>query len=322
MDKPKLGKLADLKKKQNVVGYLVEDPIVTVFVSKKLTMRDIEKEIKDKKSPWTEKDIVPEKIKVRALKKTKTQVIQIGKVRALADRAKYRPVLGGCEISPLGATWVGTGGGIVKKNTIELSWWESLLYLFFKALHLNILIEAFGWEDNDKLFMLTNAHVTQADVRDPVAGIVIVQPGISSEVIGEVVETIRIDPNISNEYDASLIELGVDAEMKQVKGGHIEGVREAEIGEKAIKYGRTTLLSSGTLKAKNVTVAVDYGDDVGVVWFDGLDLYSYMSDAGDSGSVICSATDINAVGLLFAGSSTTTIAIPMPKVVSKLKVSF
>lgn len=321
-------KIKELKKKQNVVGFSEDDEQVTVFVSKKLKMPTIEKYIADPKSPWKETDIVPKALKTGFRKQKKTDVIEIGEVKALAaDRNKYRPIVGGCEISPLGRNWVGTGGAVVKKIEKEkkqLTWWQQIIYLILKTLDFQKLIDDLGWEEDSvsvQNFLLTNAHVTQDDVRHPEDGQEIVQPGLSTNEIGYVVDTEPISDSTENELDASLVALEVDSEPKMVNGAVPDGYGDVEVGDKVIKYGRTTRLSSGTCKKKNVTVAINYGNSVGTVWFKGCDLYSYMSDRGDSGSVILSVDDLAAVGLLFAGSQTTTIAVPITKVMQRFKIT-
>ena len=124
------------------------------------------------------------------------------------------------------------------------------------------MIDDLGYEspeESNENYLLTNAHVTQDDVSNPIKDIDIVQPGMTSFYIGQVVDTEPINPSAENEIDASLIVLDEDAEFKMVNGAVPDGYGEAEVGEKVIKYGRTTRLSSGTLQQKNVTVAINYG---------------------------------------------------------------
>lgn len=319
MDKPKLGMLKELKDKQNVVGFAETDEGITVFVNRKLKMATIEKKIRDPTSPWAAKDVIPESVVVKG-KQKKTDVIEIGEVRALADRKEYRPILGGCEIAPKNATWVGTGGAVVKYKAFRHAQILGTLYCVAEWFGFVALLERFGFKTEDSFGLLTNAHVTQNDVTAPKFGGQMVQPG-SGEIIGKVIYSTRIAPKVNNLYDASLLTLDVPAEQRLIKGGGFTGHREPEVGEKVVKYGRTTTFTSGTLKVRNATISINYGDN-GTFWFEGLDLYSYMSAPGDSGSVIMAAKDGAAVGLLFAGSSTTTIAIPMKKIVDKLKITF
>jgi hypothetical protein len=91
----------------------------------------------------------------------------------------------------------------------------------------------------------------------------------------------------------------------------------AVIGLRVQKYGRTTKLTSGRVSAVNATVTVGYETGV-VARFVGQILITPGSfcAAGDSGSLIVTQSGNNPVGLLFAGSSTTTIANPIDAVLT------
>jgi hypothetical protein len=89
----------------------------------------------------------------------------------------------------------------------------------------------------------------------------------------------------------------------------------AVVGLRVQKYGRTTKLTSGRVSAVNATVLVGYETGV-VARFVGQIVVTPggFSAAGDSGSLIVTQTGNYPVGLLFAGSSTTTIANPIDAV--------
>lgn len=92
---------------------------------------------------------------------------------------------------------------------------------------------------------------------------------------------------------------------------------EASIGQPVQKYGRTTKLTEGTVSAVNATVTVEYETHV-VARFVGQILITpgTFSGAGDSGSLIVTRDGKNPVGLLFAGSSTVTVANPIEAILS------
>ena len=87
------------------------------------------------------------------------------------------------------------------------------------------------------------------------------------------------------------------------------------------KYGRTTGLTSGKITAINATVNVGY--DSGVARFVGqiVIIPGGFSAGGDSGSLVVTQKGKNPVGLLFAGSSTVTIANPIDAVLDRFGVS-
>jgi hypothetical protein len=71
-----------------------------------------------------------------------------------------------------------------------------------------------------------------------------------------------------------------------------------------IKAGRTTQITTGVVLSVNATVVVNYG--VGLAVFRHQIITTAMSAGGDSGSLLMDQ-NLNAVGLLYAGSSEITI---------------
>jgi len=104
------------------------------------------------------------------------------------------------------------------------------------------------------------------------------------------------------------------------------------VGLKVEKSGRTTALTTGSIGAINVTVTVSgYGPcGLGTETAKFVSQFqinsSTFSSSGDSGSLIVTQPSAgktpNPVGLLFAGSSTSTIANPISSVLTALGVSF
>ena len=93
------------------------------------------------------------------------------------------------------------------------------------------------------------------------------------------------------------------------------------------KYGRTTRQTKGTVIAINAIVNVGYSS--GVACFRGQIITTKMSAGGDSGSlIVVDATkgrgkreNRKPVGLLYAGSSTTTVANPIDAVLARFGVT-
>ena len=87
------------------------------------------------------------------------------------------------------------------------------------------------------------------------------------------------------------------------------------------KHGRTTGLTSGKVYAINATVNVTY--DSGVARFVNQIVITpgAFSAGGDSGSLIVTEDGNHPVGLLFAGSSSYTIANPIDVVLSRFSVT-
>jgi hypothetical protein len=91
------------------------------------------------------------------------------------------------------------------------------------------------------------------------------------------------------------------------------------------KYGRTTGQTTGQISAINATVYVQYPNDL-CARFDNQIMIgpANFSDGGDSGSLIVmhgGSDDRRPVGLLFAGSPTTTVANPIDAVLAAFGIT-
>ena len=96
-------------------------------------------------------------------------------------------------------------------------------------------------------------------------------------------------------------------------------IKEAYIGLPVMKYGRTTGLTHGTIYAIDATVNVSYDSGTARFIHQIIITPGTFSAGGDSGSLIVvdDGTDTNKpVGLLFAGSSSYTIANPISPVLT------
>lgn len=95
----------------------------------------------------------------------------------------------------------------------------------------------------------------------------------------------------------------------------------AAVGLAVKKYGRTTKLTAGQVYAINATVNVTY--DSGVARFVNQIVITpgTFSAGGDSGSLVVTEDGNHPVGLLFAGSSSYTIANPIDPVLSRFGVT-
>ena len=113
-----------------------------------------------------------------------------------------------------------------------------------------------------------------------------------------------------NDYDVSpeILEIGT-----------IQGLSLAELGMAIQKSGRTTGLTTGEILQVEVTVDVQY--DAGkIARFTDQLMAGAMSQGGDSGSIVLT-DDKKLIGLLFAGSDTTTIINRIENVFSALGLS-
>jgi hypothetical protein len=93
-------------------------------------------------------------------------------------------------------------------------------------------------------------------------------------------------------------------------------------GMPVTKGGRTTGVTTGVVDSVNATVVVSYGASCPTYLFFGQTMIgpAAFSDAGDSGSAILETSTKKPVGLLFAGSTTMTVANQIYWVYSLLNV--
>ena len=122
-----------------------------------------------------------------------------------------------------------------------------------------------------------------------------------------------VDAAIARPLDASNVENTI------LEIGTISGTASGTLGMAIKKYGRTTQLTTGSIQQIDVTVDVSYGTGLVARFTDQL-LSGPMSQGGDSGSAILNDSD-QLVGLLFAGSTTTTIMNRIGNVFSALNLT-
>ncbi len=257
-----------------------------------------------------------------------TDVVRIGKVRALANTGRFRPAPGGVSIGHIDIT-AGTLGCLVKKD--------------------------------GKIFILSNNHVlansNNARIGDP-----IVQPGpldggrMPQDQIATLAQFVPIEfPDqpgggscasgsaaflnatsglfrqptrfqaIVPQAADNLVDCAIAGPLRDddvvneiLQIGTITGVAEATLGMSVQKNGRTTGFTTGEILQVDVTVNVDYRE-AGVARFTDQLLATPMSAGGDSGSAVLNDNK-EIVGLLFAGSDSSTIINPIQAVFSALGV--
>ena len=104
-------------------------------------------------------------------------------------------------------------------------------------------------------------------------------------------------------------------------------IAAANLGLQVTKYGRTTGLTQGEIAGINATVVICY-EGRGRVCLKSARFVGQLlvtpgsfSAGGDSGSLIVTNDTTQPVGLLFAGSSSMTIANPIDEVLSALSAA-
>ncbi len=240
-------------------------------------------------------------------------VEEVGLLRALPaasepgplpnPRARFRPAPPGCSIGfqdpDRRSVMAGTLGAVVKKE--------------------------------GELFILSNNHVLADESRLPV-GAPIFQPGLldggkaSSDQIATLAQFVPLRPEVMNKVDGAIAKaLQPSLLTKEVLYiGALQGKVRAEIDMIVHKFGRTTGYTAGRVTSTATDVTVQY--ETGNFTFQNQVLIVSLSDkpfsdAGDSGSLILERSSQKAIGLLFAGSATHTIANHIAEVLRALRVT-
>ena len=186
--------------------------------------------------------------------------------------------------------------------------------------------------DGTNVYALSNNHVyaneNNAQKDDPVLQPGAYDGGTLADTIGTLDQFVPISFSNDNEIDAAIAlsspdDLG-NATPSDGYGMPKSQPIDAAIGQSVMKYGRTTSQTKGRIWAINATVNVQY--DSGVARFVNQIIITpgSFSAGGDSGSLIVIQKGGDArkpVGLLFAGSSSYTIANPIGAVLENLGVT-
>jgi hypothetical protein len=181
-------------------------------------------------------------------------------------------------------------------------------------------------------FILSNNHVLADENKLPI-GAQILQPGFldagSPPKTDAIDRLSKFEPLVlgaPNKVDCAIARLKDNslATNSVLFIGAPTGKVPARIDMVVHKFGRTTSFTVGRLTSVETDVSVQY--EAGLMTFEnqliiiGLGAQPF-SAAGDSGSLILERSTNKAVGLLFAGSSTHTIASHIDDVLKAMKVS-
>lgn len=199
-------------------------------------------------------------------------------------------------------------------------------------------------------YILSNSHVFAGDVvsggnsRVATIGDDVNQPGLvdancsttNTNIVADISSLSTLyPPNSTPNVDCAIAQ--VRSGMVRTDGAILEigtlsaNTVAASVGQAVKKSGRTTNLTRGTISALNATISVGYEDECAGTSFTKTftgqivvgQRRSGFLDSGDSGSLMVedATTNPRAVGLLYAGSSTSAIANPIGAVLSHLGAS-
>ena len=193
--------------------------------------------------------------------------------------------------------------------------------------------------DGTNVFALSNNHI-YANENDATTGDVALQPGSidggvnPGDSIGTLsdFEPIVFTNTANNTMDAAIVLSSTGMLGNSTPAGGYgtpsSSITSASVDMTVQKFGRTTKNTSGTVSEINVTVAVCYESSGSTCTKVARFVNQFavtggsFSDGGDSGSlIVTNDTNKNPVGLLFAGSSTRTIANDIGNVLTRFGVT-
>ena len=311
----------DLLKKHGVVsvgsGIKIIDgkptgmPCITISVEKKLVSAMIKR-----------KDLVPV-----TLNEILTDVIEVGIIKTLHTQ-RHRPALGGVSIGHVDVT-AGTLGCLVNRGGEAFILSNShVLALSGEAEIGDSIIQPGSYD---------GGNYPEDHIADLAAYIPIQMSGLPSNC--PFANALRVSLNgilkliksrtrfqiIREQEDANLVDAALARPLELVTSeimevGEIKGIKDAELGMRIKKSGRTTGLTTGEIEQIDVTVKVQYGEGKIAVFEDQI-MAGKMCAGGDSGSAVLTDTNY-LVGLLFAGSENTMIANRIQNVAKALDLEF
>ena len=276
-------------------------------------------------SQLSSKDLVPDR-----LNGTPTDVIETGIIRALqSPTEKHRPAPGGVSIGHRDIT-AGTLGCLVKKDGRFVILSNNHVLANSNAAEIGDPILQPGPHDGGRypddhiadLEQFIPLNITGAPSDCPVATGTANFLNSIARLFGSSVQLQAIDQQATeNLVDAAIARpLNPDDVKNEIlEIGTIQGAIEGELGMAIKKSGRTTGFTTGEIQQVDVAVNVQYGEGQIAQFTDQL-MAGAMSQGGDSGSAVLDDSN-NLVGLLFAGSDTSTIMNRIQNVFSELGVS-
>jgi len=199
-----------------------------------------------------------------------------------------------------------------------------------------------GCRVNDALgnvYALSNNHVYADENAGPI-GVNVLQPGPYDGGVnpGDAIGTLSAyEPIVFSTSASNVIDAAIARSSTSLLGNSTPSdgygtpkatTATARINAAVKKYGRTTGLTKGKIWAVNATVNVGYASGVARFVNQIIITPGAFSAGGDSGSLAVldggkrnGANDRQPVGLLFAGSSSVTIACPIDLVLSRFGVT-
>jgi hypothetical protein len=291
---------------------ITDEPCVVVSVTRKMPEAQL-----------SSADIVPKK-----LGEVKTDVVETGVIRALQGHTdRWRPAPGGVSIGHINITAGTLGCLVIREGELFILSNNHVLANTNVGKKGDPIIQPGRYDGgtlDDQIATLEDFVPINFGTSPPTCSMA---TGLESllnwlaKLLGsshrvmafqEVPATNLVDAAIARPLSDDLVEKRI------LEIGVPKGTRSATLGTQVKKSGRTTGFTTGRITQIDVTSQVSYGEGQDAIFEDQL-MAGAMSQGGDSGSAVLDE-DGYVVGLLFAGSDTTTIINPIQFVLEALNV--
>ncbi|MGL5245292.1 MAG: trypsin-like serine protease, partial [Sarcina sp.] len=180
----------------------------------------------------------------------------------------------------------------------------------------------------DTPYILSNNHVL-ADSNNNRTGCPIVQPslgdgGTTNNVIANLYKKVIINYSSKpdNYCDGAIAKInpGISYNKEIFKIGAITGTTKAKVGMKIKKVGRTTGYTETLIRAIHV-INTSENINMGKAIYRDIIKCGSLAKHGDSGSVVLNSSN-KVVGLLFSGTDTRDLIIPIETVMNYFNIHF
>ena len=278
--------------------------------------------------------LAPEALVPSQLGSVPTDVVQIGTVRAnQVPTGKFRPAPGGVSIGHYQIS-AGTLGCVVRDRTTGDRLILSNNHVLANSNDATVgdpIIQPGGADGgtvaNDLIARLERfCTIDFGTDTGSDCGIASAYAGFGNAIASLLgsrhrVTVLQANPQAVNLVDAAVARPINDGDVLDeiLNIGVVSGTTEGVLGMQVRKSGRTTGYTTGIITTIEATVSVNYGSGR-VATFENQFVAGPMSEGGDSGSLIVAADSQQAVGLLFAGSTQSTIFNPIQAVLDCLDV--
>ena len=263
---------------------------------------------------------------------TLTDVLQVGEIKALqGNTGRYRPAPGGVSIGHFEIT-AGTLGVVVRDRATGDRLILSNNHVLANSNDADIgdaIIQP-GNADGGNVASDLIAHLERFEpirfTSEPgTCSIASLYAGIGNFIAGILGSSHRVtsitQQDTVNYIDAALARPINDGDVLDeiLDVGTVSGVAEGVLGMEVRKSGRTTGYTEDQVILADASV--DVSNSVGrPARYEGQLVAGAMSQGGDSGSLVVDKNSDMAVGLLFAGSNSSTIFSPIQQVLDTLQV--